>query len=180
MLCFWVLMWTEMLLSTIGWLCMANNTFFSPPWDILLNSCSAFLAVWRLGVYLSVGTGAVRGVADSSLGIPSPLGQDLSTSFRSAAHIGVVGHPSCLCFCAFPGIIFLWTGHLCLEFEQSLHVCLTCVMPWLFHPPSVALGKWFDGSDQSFSPFFSARPAFCSPAKLRAQPALPNCWNFGS
>lgn len=130
MLCFWVLMWTEMLLSTIRWLCMGNNIFFPLLEIFYWIPVQLFLAVWRLGVYLSVGTGAVRAVADSSLGI-------------------VVGHPSCLCFCTFPRIIFLWTGHFCSEFEQGfeLHACLTCVVPSLFHPPSAALGKRFAGSD---------------------------------
>lgn len=38
-----------------------------------------FLAVWRLAIYLSVGTGAVKGGTDSSLG-SSPLGQDFVPS----------------------------------------------------------------------------------------------------
>lgn len=45
----------------------------------------------------------------------------------------------------------------CLEFEQSLHVCLTCLIPSLFDPPSIALGKGFAGSDHK-SELFSLFP----------------------
>lgn len=46
-----------------------------------------------------------------------------------------------------PGLYSREQDIFCLEFEQSLHVCLTCGMPSLFDPPSTALVKRFDGSD---------------------------------
>lgn len=79
-----------------------------------------FLAVWRVAVYLSVGTGAAEGVADPLLGIPSPLGQDFVPSLWW-------GTPAAAVSVSSPGLysceqdIFLlgmWTLTACLS-----HLC---------------------------------------------------------
>lgn len=103
-----------------------------------------------MAVYLSVGTGAAEGVADPLLGIPSPLGQDFVPSLT-----GCGGAHQLLLFLSLPlGYIPVNRTFFCLECELSLPVCLTCVMPSLFDPPSTALGYQFAESDHKIELFY--------------------------
>lgn len=154
MLCFWLLMWTEMLLSTIERLCIGNNFF---PLSLRYFMEFLFSFFWQFEGWQFICQWAQGLLKVLHLEFLLPWGRTLSPSLRSAAHPGMVGHPSCLFSVSSPGL-YSWEQDVFLLGIWTVTACVShCVMPSLFDPPSVALGKGFAGSDHK-PEFFSLFP----------------------